>query len=232
MDLTLLVVTLVSLLSAIAMALVTWRIVRDNRRRSNARVAALAAELARADPVGEARIRPEVGMSPALNPVAPLFAASRRPRPGGRPATVLVAGVLVVGSFVAVAVAVARNSAPPDEPAAPSRSWRAAPLELVSLRHTRQGDGVTVTGLVRNPTAGSQLKRVSAVVLFFDDAGMLVSSGHARLDFSVLRPGDESPFVVELLRVGPATRYRVSFRDAEDQMLAHIDRRAAASAAD
>ena len=47
MDAALATVTLISLTMAFAMGIVTWRVIREERRRSDARVAALIAELDR-----------------------------------------------------------------------------------------------------------------------------------------------------------------------------------------
>jgi hypothetical protein len=47
----------------------------------------------------------------------------------------------------------------------------------------------------------------------------------APLDFAVLEPGDESPFVVTIPNVTEVAKYRVSFR-TERGMMRHVDRRA------
>ncbi len=73
-----------------------------------------------------------------------------------------------------------------------------APLELLSLRHERQGVNLSVAGLVRNPPAGVALERVTAVVYLFDQQGAFVTSAKAPIDFLKLTGGDESPFVVKI----------------------------------
>jgi hypothetical protein len=99
-----------------------------------------------------------------------------------------------------------------------------APLELLSLRHERQGVNLSVAGLVRNPPAGVALERVTAVVYLFDQQGAFVTSAKAPIDFLRLTGGDESPFVVKIAAPTSVARYRVSFR-TEDGTLAHVDRR-------
>ena len=54
MDVALATVTVISLTMALAMGVVTWRLVREERRRSDARVATLMAELERSHRVGSA----------------------------------------------------------------------------------------------------------------------------------------------------------------------------------
>jgi hypothetical protein len=110
-------------------------------------------------------------------------------------------------------------------PAAVTAGESGAPLELMSMRHVRDGNTLTVTGLVRNPPDGFEARRVTAVVFAFDRAGSFVASARAPLDFTVLAPDDESPFVVTLSNVGDVARYRVSFR-TESGLLRHLDRRA------
>jgi hypothetical protein len=99
-----------------------------------------------------------------------------------------------------------------------------APLELLSLRHERQGVNLSVAGLVRNPAVGSALERVTAVVYLFDQQGAFVTSAKAPIDFLKLTGGEESPFVVKVAAPTTVARYRVSFR-TEDGTLAHVDRR-------
>ena len=110
------------------------------------------------------------------------------------------------------------------EQAAAHAQPAAAPLELLSLRHERQGVNLSVAGLVRNPPAGGVLERVTAVVFLFDQQGSFVTSAKAPIDFLKLNVGDESPFVVKVAAPPTVARYRVSFR-TEDGTLAHVDRR-------
>jgi hypothetical protein len=100
----------------------------------------------------------------------------------------------------------------------------AAPLELVSLRHERRAGRLAVTGLVRNPVAGSAVGALTAVVFLFDQQGAFITSARANLDFLKLAPGDESPFVINVDAPSSVARYRVSFRN-EAGLVPHVDRR-------
>ena len=101
---------------------------------------------------------------------------------------------------------------------------QAAPLELISLRHERRAGRLAVTGLVRNPVAGSPIGPLSAVVFLFDQQGVLITSARANVDFLKLAPGDESPFVINVDAPATVARYRVSFRN-DAGLVPHIDRR-------
>ncbi len=216
MNVVLTALTVVSLIAAAGFALVTWRILADDRRRSAARVAALASAIDGGIP----------RTAPASAPVA--VASMFTTTPGGslksRP---LIKAAVVAAMGIAIVVAVAMSSRGKDDsptPASASAARQAAPLELVSMRHAREGNSLTVSGLVRNPRSGSPAARITAVVFAFDKPGTFVASGRAPLDFTTLEPGDESPFVVTIPNVANVGRYRVSFR-TESGMLRHIDRR-------
>jgi hypothetical protein len=96
------------------------------------------------------------------------------------------------------------------------------------MRHTRDGDTLTIAGLVRNPRAGEQARRVTAVILAFNRSGAFVNSARAPLDFTTLAPGDESPFVVTVPSAADVGRYRVSFR-TDAGVIRHVDRRSSDS---
>lgn len=109
--------------------------------------------------------------------------------------------------------------------AAPGPASTASALELLSLRHTNDGNTLTVTGLVQNPKDGTTLSNVQATLFVFGSNGSFLTSGRAALDFTSLVPGDESPFVIRVPISGNVARYRVGFRGRDDQVLAHVDRR-------
>jgi hypothetical protein len=92
------------------------------------------------------------------------------------------------------------------------------------MTHSRQGSKLTVTGTVRNPKDGAPLARIDAVVSAFDRSGAVAASGSAPLDFTTLRPGDESKFVITVSGAGSVSRYRVSFRTGTS-VVRHVDRR-------
>ena len=107
---------------------------------------------------------------------------------------------------------------------------RMAPLELVSLRHTKQNDALTITGLVQNPKDGRDLTHVTAVAFVFDQSGEFIGSGRAELEFTRLAPGAESPFQITIANAGNVGRYRIGFRTEDGGVLGHVDRRPSASA--
>ena len=99
-----------------------------------------------------------------------------------------------------------------------------SPLELMSMRYERQGTTLTVSGLIKNPAAGTAMNGISAVVFVFDHSGAFVTIGRAPIEYSALAPGDESPFVVNVPNVSDVARYRVTFRN-DTGVVRHLDRR-------
>ena len=216
MDTLLIVVSTVSLLAAMGAGIVAWRLRAEERRRSEARVAALSSAIDM-----DAPARPGASVA-----VSGLFAPEHSPAAHGIPLLrVAVAAIMAIVVIIAVAMSGGRGEA--EQAAVQQASGRsAAPLELLSMRHEREGDTLRVSGLLRNPPAGVDVARVAAVVLVFDRSGAYVASGRAALDFTTLAPGDESPFVVTIPGVAEVGRYRVSFR-TESGGIRHVDRRAA-----
>ena len=218
MDPLLLALVIVSLLAATGFAGFAWHLLREERRRSAARVASLSAALEAPTP---ATTTPGVGE---------LFAPQRSAAAHGNPLIKVAVGVAMAVVLILVIAGATSGTKPADESvptasAAPVASTRgAAPLELISMRHSRQGETLTVSGLVRNPRSGGNMTRVIAVVLAFNRAGAFVASGRAALDFTTLEPGDESPFVVSIPSISEVGRYRVSFR-TDAGVVRHVDRR-------
>jgi hypothetical protein len=105
-----------------------------------------------------------------------------------------------------------------------SATAASAPLELISLRHERQGTKLSLSGLVRNPSAGAVVEGLNAVVFLFDAQGGFISSARVGVDFKRLGAGDESPFVITMDAPSNVARYRVSFR-TDAGVVAHVDRR-------
>jgi len=205
----LLVVSISAVAVAIAAVAYAWRIARDERSRSEARVAALAA---------------------ALDGTPDETAASmfeRAPRSGlqGRPLLKLGVGfAMAVLLIVLFAMSGDRHATAADEPRNTSQPESEQALELLSMRHARAGDNLTVTGLVRNRGAAATAA-VMAVVFVFDRDGGFVASGRAPLEFNGIAHGDESPFQVTIADVKDVGRYRVSFR-TDAGIVPHVDRRA------
>ncbi|MDH4064888.1 MAG: hypothetical protein OEW19_10855 [Acidobacteriota bacterium] len=242
MDALLITVTVLSLAVALVMSAVAWRASRDAQQRAAARVAALSAA-AFATPVDQPTGE-ESEMPTATRPWRTAAAESALHAFDPAPETAAVpvhAGFLGAeaptrengahqrGLAVAAAVfavllggfAFARvNGGNARERVASA----ATPLELLSLRHERDGAQLSVTGLVRNPASAPPVERISAVVLLFDPQGAFVTSATAPIDFVKLASGDESPFVVRMQAPASVARYRVSFR-SENGTLTHVDRR-------
>jgi hypothetical protein len=226
----LILITLISLAVAGTMSVVAWRVAREDRRRSEARVAALAADIRAADvdlplSTGTADAASSASMFTFIQPVTAL----------PRLATVVAAGVLVVGAGAALLVALGRSGDVAAHPAskpvagaagshstAPPQTPRA--LELVALGHERVRDQLTVRGIVRNPMSGSPVNQLTAVVLVYDRAGGFLTTGRALVQAPSLGPGGESTFLVTIPGAADVGRYRVSFR-SEDRVIPHVDTR-------
>jgi hypothetical protein len=234
----LVIVTIVSLLIATAMAVIAWRVSREERERSAARVAALSAEIDGDRPLdavpaawAESAAWPESSRTHDAPPVEAIAAASAgglfSPRtaersPLARLGPAVLAGVVLVGGAVATVITFSGSGG---TAAATARDPR--PLELLSLRHTVKDGGLSVTGLVRNAAQNPELERLMAVVFLFDDKGGFLASARAPLDFTSLSPGEESPFLVTMNAPPGVSRYRVSFRRDEGGVIPHLDRREA-----
>jgi len=98
------------------------------------------------------------------------------------------------------------------------------PVELLALGHDRDGARLTVRGVVRNPSAGRAVDRMTAVVFLYNRDGGFLTSGRAAIDSTALLPGGESAFVVAVPGASDVGRYRVSFR-TDDRVVPHVDRR-------
>jgi hypothetical protein len=258
----LLLVTVTSMVVAVVMGVIAWRIAGEEGRRSEARIAALAADIhaapivepvrgadaglprraeigLRAEParlaseparVGathswhdELELRPE----PEVASSTGLFAAAQQPaRSGSRWAVVVGIGTLAVGTAAALAILLSAGprSVAHDNGAAPVAAPAPVPLELVALGHERDGDRLTVRGVVRNPAAGAAIDGVTAVVFLFNRDGGFLASGRMPVLSSTLPPGSETTFVVTVPGASDVGRYRVSFR-TDDRIVPHVDRR-------
>jgi hypothetical protein len=209
MDMFLLVVTITAIGVAIAAAAYAWRVARADQLRSDARVAALAAA---------------IDGTPEDVPNT-MFARSPRSGLQGRPLLKVGAGfAMAVLVIVLIAMSGDRQREAVDETESQAAGQAKQELELLSMRHARAGDRLTVTGLVRNrgtAAAGA----IMAVVFVFDRDGGFVASGRAPLEFDAIAQGDESPFQVTVPEVKDVGRYRISFRTAAG-ILPHVDRRA------
>jgi hypothetical protein len=202
--------TIASFVLAAVFAIVAWRASRAERERSQARVTALAAA---------------IDGAPATVDTPPgMFTQGHRSAVQGRPLLKVAIGFAFAVSVI-VLIAMTGDSPEREARIAPSATLEAAPpsLELVSMRHTRTGDALTVTGLVRNAGAVTP-DGVMAVVLVFDRDGNYVATSRSPLEFPRLAAGDESPFHVTVSKVTDVGRYRVSFR-TDAGVVRHVDRR-------
>jgi hypothetical protein len=227
MDIVLLTLTTLSLGAAAGFGFLSWRVGREQREREQARIGALATAM-----TGPSAVRGEAFSSEndAASEVA-VGSVFGRATEGlrGRPAIkAAVIGAMVVTIVIGAIIGarISDNAAASPTPARNEAiaTTAAAPLELISMRHERQGTTLTVSGLVRNPAQGTAMNGITAVVFAFDRTGAFLASGRAALDFSALRPGDESPFVVNIPNALDVARYRVTFRGGSG-VVRHIDRR-------
>jgi hypothetical protein len=220
-----LIITFTACFVAITMTVLAWRVLREDRRRTDARVAALAAEIND----GPATRSSEIALDETPHvPVDHLFANAdtegERRRP--RLAAIVGGGALVVGTIgtlLLFATSSARPAASTGQKPRLSAAAASSPLELVALGHEREDDRLTVRGIVRNPKGGHALTDVTAVVLLFNQQGGFLTSGRVAIG-GALAPGGEAPFTVTLPGAADVGRYRVSFRTSEG-IVPHVDRR-------
>jgi hypothetical protein len=253
MEIMLLALTVASLLLAFIMSVAAWRMSRQERARAAARVAALAAAAdVHAEPVSTAAVHEapipvaeELPLRPVLKivdnapaprvideaPLPDVFEApsgflsggAAREHSGGRQRGLIVAAAVFFVVLGGTAYWLISGNAPTHATASAAENTN-LPLELVSLRHERQGSRLSLSGLVRNPTGGAPIDALTAVVFLFDANGGFISSARAGVDFKRLGGGDESPFVVAMDAPSSVARYRVSFR-TDAGIVAHVDRR-------
>lgn len=222
-------VTLLALLMTIAMGVVTWRLVREERRRSAARLAALAATLGQrespavavdvviASPIQTVEDAPSGQPALSTESVTDLFSMSTGPTEGwGR----RLAGVGVAGALLAVLVSVAIFSVSTGSENAEAAQ---SPVELLSLAHDQQDGMLAISGTVRDLTDRSDAGTLSVLAMAFDDEGQMVASGRAPIEKPALSVGGESSFVVSI-PAEQASRYRISFL-VDDTTVPHLDRR-------
>jgi hypothetical protein len=196
-------------------------------------VAALAAEIHGTNnavrlaprPVDELEIRPSSDTTVQL-PASGLFSNQPSTQPAFRLSAVIGIGMLVFGSAVGLAVMLGSSAGTRTVPstATSGRGAETLPsLELVALGHERDSAGLTVRGVVRNPS-GLEIDRLTAVVFLFSRDGGFVASGRAVVLSAGNGRGGEGTFVVTVPDANDVGRYRVSFR-TDDRVVPHVDRR-------
>lgn len=222
-------VTVLALLMTVAMGIVTWRLVREERRRSAARLAALAAEL-KAQGITPGPIDPP---ETDLAPPAELFDRPRDSRSGWQRR---LAGVGVAGALLAVLVFVAVRAVSPENQASfdigsdgPHEDER-PPVELLTLAHERRDGMLSISGTVRNfeEVMKGMDEPLSVLAVAFDEDGTLVASGRTDIQAETLPAGGDSSFTISL-PAQQASRYRISFL-ADETTVPHLDRRGPATA--
>ena len=253
MDTLLLIITLISVATAVIAFVSARRLRRIDRERSEARVAALA-NAADAYDGGEAGWRVvggEMQWSPAgdtgmrdLGLGISAARASREERveervPAGASSERFFGTVqrdeasgrrlplLAAAALIVMlggALIFLNTSATNDHAATVAQVNHTEPLELVALGHAREVSVLTIKGTVRNPSGGAKVEGLTAVISLLDRAGALVSTKDVPLDYRALGPGEEAPFTVSIPDPGSIARYRVSFRAGTD-VVPHVDRR-------
>jgi hypothetical protein len=237
MDTTLVTVTVLSMGMAAAMSAIVWRMLRSERLRSSARVAALTALSTEAP--AKPRVDIDLPMRESAAATLPAMFVERDPASPWGPRFAVMGAVGLIGTSVVLftLAAHAQKAAPahnaPAVNAAATAATASGGLELLSLRDSREPGnaakskpgGLTITGLVRNPRDGTALNRVTVTAFTFDANGAFLASGRALIDVTALAPGDESPFVVTVPVSDAVARYRIGFRDDAGRVIAHVDRR-------
>ena len=262
METVFLVVTSVSLVLVVVLAAIAAHLLREERRRSDARVAALVSMSAHRDrddyvPLSDFAAIPAATPDPAnafsaeyalpqtVDDALPadfatptLFGSNGGGSSAGatspwRARLAIIAPLALILAVGAIAFYPSDRDISGGTSASGANDVNTTqmPLELLSLRHTQQADGLTVTGLVQNPRTSAPVSKVFATAYLFATDGTFLASGRAPLDFTTLSPGDESPFVVTVPVKGEVARYRIGFRGADGRVIAHVDRRAGGTVA-
>ena len=187
---------------AVACAALAWRTSREARRRSDARVAALAATI---DPAhGNEPAQVDAPMPKPFNPLAKIGIGF------GAVTAAIVAAALVI-------------DAAERRPAVPGRAQSPA-LELVTMQPQRQNGALTVTGLVRNSSERPAVN-IAAEITVLGASGEVLATRRTPIQQHSLPPEANSPFSVTIDGIGTAQRYRIAFR-GPDGLVRHVDRRA------
>ena len=185
-----------------ACAAVAWRTSREARRRSEARVAALADTI---DPPrrDEQHQHVSVSLPRSLNPLAKIGIGF---------------GVVTVAIIAAALVMDAAERGP----ATTVRAQTPA-LELMSMQPQRQNGALTVSGIIRN-SSERPVVGIVAEVTVVGTAGDVLATRRVPIELRSVPPEANSSFSVTLDSVGAAQRYRIAFR-GPDGIVRHVDRR-------
>ncbi|HUK34125.1 MAG TPA: hypothetical protein VLV86_09460 [Vicinamibacterales bacterium] len=206
----LLVVTGVSLAIAAVASAIAWRVTRDERRRSAARVDALSRAIYNDDP--------ELPPATAALFETPALGHDDRNR------VIAAVGICVLAAILGLLFLAERMPPTPTPGGQRTAAPGGAPLELLALEQERDGDRLIVRGLVRNPPNGVRRDGLAAIVLLYNRGGDLLATGRAPVPAATLAGGDTTPFVVSVQEAADVERFRLSFR-TNRRVEPHVDRR-------
>ena len=212
-------IALVAILSiaVIGLAALTVYRARFERRRSDARVAALASAM---DNPGWTLRQEEVELSEPMAASSPMVSlvAPEVEHPSRMPAFA-TAALVIVGVGALLFVGMNGGSRSPRHTAATQPTT----IELLSMRHVLDGGNLIVSGLVRNPST-SATPMLSTVISVLGRDGRVVARSESQLNPVFLEPGKETTFRVSVPDVVDPGRYRVAFVNG-NQIVPHVDRR-------
>jgi hypothetical protein len=217
MDFVLGTVTLLALATAVAMGVVTWRLVREERRRSAARLAVLAAELQRRQATSRvprsaerpSAVEPAATRSTTAAPVDVTIRGPEPPRATNEPGTQGInlvdlfgtpvevpggwsrrlAGIGMAGIVLLVAVSAAIFISAAGNRENETTATDQVPVELLALNHEREDGVLAISGTIRNPLDGRVATHMIVLALAFDRDGVMVATQRAPLELETLPPG-------------------------------------------
>ena len=175
------------------------------------------------EPLAELNLRPDVAG------VGGLFVEPEQSSPWTRRIGI-AAAVALAAAVVGFTVSSFSRNQETDAPSTTAAVAQAGnpTLELLTLAYERKEGTLTISGMVQNPKSSAAIAAgVEVTALVFGADGTVVASANTPLDFSRLRPGDESPFVVRVPVSGNIARYRIGFRGNDGRVITHVDRRSA-----
>jgi hypothetical protein len=214
-------------LVVVVLAVVTWRLASAERRRSDARIEALAAAIDEPAADATAVRTQQLFEFDGGNDMSELSAFAPERVPIHRFPALAVAGGLILMLGTAAWLTLGGGESTRKTTAVPAAE--PGEIELLSMRHSVDGQSLVVSGLVRN-RSGLATPALTAVVTALDRSGGIVARGTSRLDPAVLQPGRETSFRVVVADVNDVGRYRVGFASG-DRLVPHVDRRSDTRAA-
>lgn len=226
MDWVLVSITGISLVLALVMGLIVFKLQREEQERADARAALLAAAVADMPSMDDERdaLASDFMDASRASASGDLFVTHQAESSWLRRAGVAIAVAAVIASAGYVVTFIGSP--------APSRAAvQADPLELVALQHSYENNTLIITGTVLNPAMGATASQIAVSAVALSADGTALGSGRAALDYATLTPGDESGFEIKIPVQGTVSRYRVGFRRPDGSVVAHVDRRTSESSA-